>query len=89
MAKPLNNLLFKKTPFVWSEECHSCYKQLKEALSKSPILQHPDPAKPYMLFCDASNYTFTGILTQAQNNPKDLRPITHTSALLSPMLVCN
>ena len=32
IAKPLNNLFHKKTPFEWPEECQSCFEQLKEAL---------------------------------------------------------
>ena len=82
MANPLNNLLCKKTPFVWSEEWQSCFEQLKEDLCKPPIFQHPDPAKQYVLFCDASNYAFAGVPTQVDKNPKDLRPIMYT-------LVCN
>ena len=66
IAKTLNNLLHKKAPFVLSKECQSCFEQPKEALCKPPILKHPYPAKPYMLFCDVSNYAFTGVLTQVK-----------------------
>ena len=87
MAKPLNNLLCKRTTFVWSEECQSCFEQLKEALCKPPILQHPDPAKPNMLLCDASNYAFAGIHTQAQDHSYHVHiRFFFTSAT---MLVCN
>ena len=55
MTKPLNNLLHKKTPFIWSKECQYCFEKLKEALCKLLILQHPDLTKAYVLFCDASN----------------------------------
>ena len=34
---------------------------------------------PYTLLTDGSNYAFSGILTQAVNDPKDLRPIAYTS----------
>ena len=60
----------------------------KEALCKSQILQHPDPAKPYVLFCDASNYAFAWVLTQAHNNHEDLRPIAYTSSSFSLVQQC-
>ena len=81
-------LLCEKTLFVWSEECQSCFGQLKESLCKSQILQHPDPAKPDVLFCGASNYAFTGVLTQAQDQPEDLRSIAYTSGSFSPVQQC-
>ena len=83
VSKLLNSLLHEKTPFVWSEECQYCFEQLKEALCNPPILQHPDPAKSYMLFCDASNYAFAGVFTQTHENPEDLRPIAYTSGSFS------
>ena len=88
MAKPLNSLLCKKTAFVWSEEFQSCFKQLNEVQCKPTILQHPDLTKPYELFCDASNYAFTGVLTQAQDHPKDIRPITYRSCSFSQVQKC-
>ena len=32
-----------------------------------------------MLFTDASHYAYSGVLTQAVDSPKDLRPIAYTS----------
>ena len=37
---------------------------LKDALYQHPILKYPDPARPYVLFTDASNYAWAGVLTQ-------------------------
>ena len=34
--------------------------------------------KPYTLFTDASNYAYSGVLTQAVESPEDLRPIAFT-----------
>ena len=84
----LNNLLHRETPFVRSEECQSCFEQLKEALCKPLILQWPDPAKPYMLFCHASNFTCAGVPSQTQDNPKDIGPIAYTSDSFSPVQQC-
>ena len=85
IAKPLNNLLGKNTPYVWSEECQFCFEQLKEALCKPPILQNLDPVKEYVLVWDAGNYAFTGVFTQADNHPENLKPIAYTSGSFSPV----
>ena len=43
-------------------------------------LQYPDPNKPFKLFTDASNYSYSGILHQAQSKePDQLIPITYFS----------
>ena len=76
---------------VWSEECQTCFKQLKNALCKPSILQYLDPAKPYLLFCDASNHAFAGVFAQTHNNPRLKTCCIHIQFLVtsSTMLVCN
>ena len=41
--------------------------------------------KSYTLFTDASHYTYSGVLTQTDENPNDLRPIAYTSGSLWDM----
>ena len=36
-----------------------------------PSLQYPDLNKPFKLFTDASNYSYSGILHQAQDEESD------------------
>ena len=43
----------------------------KEELCKMPSLQYPDPNKPFKLLTDASNYSYSGILHQAQDEEPD------------------
>ena len=38
---------------------------LCSCLANAPIVQLPDPNKPYLIFTDASEYCYSGILTQA------------------------
>ena len=41
-----------------------------------PSLQYPDPNKPFTLFTDASNYSYSGILNQTHGkDPTQLIPI--------------
>ena len=38
-----------------------------------------------MLFTDASQYEYSGVLTQAVESPEDLRPVVFTSGSFSEM----
>ena len=46
---PINNLLKKNTPFIWSFKCQQVLDYLKEIFCNKPHLQFPDPNKPYIL----------------------------------------
>ena len=61
---PLNNLLKKGTPFVWSQECEEVLNTLKYALTPAPILAFPDINKSFVLTCDASKSGLGYILGQ-------------------------
>jgi hypothetical protein len=41
IAGPMTKLLWKNTPFVWSEECEVSFQTLKEKLTTAPILAVP------------------------------------------------
>ena len=74
----LTELLRKGTEFQWSEQCNNAFNILKEELCKMPSLQYPDPNKPFKCFTDASNYSYSGILHQAQDEePSQLIPIAY------------
>ena len=70
---PITSLLKKNTPFIWSEKCQLALDYLKEVFCSKPILQFPDPNKPYVLYTDASNNAYSGVLCQPINNDQDIR----------------
>ena len=74
----MTSLLKKNTPFVWSEKCQLALDYLKVFCNK-PILQFPDPNKPYVLYTDASNNANSGVLCQPISNNKDIRPVAYFS----------
>ena len=41
---------------------------LCSSLANTPIVQLPDPNKPYLLFTDGSKYCYSGVLIQASKN---------------------
>ena len=76
---PITNLLKKKTPFIWSSKCQKALDYLKEIFCNKPLLQFPDPNKPYILFTDASNNAYSGILCQPVDSDQDIRPVAYFS----------
>ena len=76
----LTKFLRKRTEFQWSKQCNNAFNILKEELCKMPSLQHPHPNEPFKLFRDASNYSYSGILHQTQDEkPAQLIPIAYFS----------
>ena len=82
IAKPLHNLTKKNIKFKWDNDCEQAFQKLKQCLSCSPILMHPNPQKPYILECDASNYAIGSILSQYDEDHK-LHPVAYFSRSLS------
>ena len=65
---PITSILKKNTPFVWSAKCQQALEYLKEIFCNEPLLQFPDPNKPYILYTDASNNAYSSILCQPVNS---------------------
>ena len=74
LSRPLTWLTHKDVLFEWTKECQAVFQMLKDALCKHPILRYLDPAKPYVLFMDASKYAWAGVLTQAYDEVDELTP---------------
>ena len=74
LSRPLTWLTHKDVLFEWTKECQAVFQMLKDALCEHPILRYPDPAKPYVLFMDASKYAWEGVLTQVYDEVDELTP---------------
>ena len=79
IARPLTQLTRKNEGFNWSTECDKCFHMLKDYLQEAPILRYPDPAADYILYTDASKYTYAGVLTQSIDGTD--HPVAYTSGL--------
>ena len=64
IARPLTNLARKDIEFQWTDQCQQAFEFMKEMLLKEPILKYPDLNYGYILYTDASKYTWGGVLTQ-------------------------
>ena len=76
LSRPLTRLTHKDTLFKWTKEYKAVFQMLKDALCQHPILKYPDPARPYILFTDASNYAWAGVLTQPYDEVDPSNPST-------------
>jgi hypothetical protein len=88
IARPLTELVRKDEEFVWTDLRQCSFQTIKDALMQAPILQYPDPKKPYVLFTDASKYAWGGVLTQPHwrddgkgNNKEYMLPIQYVSGM--------
>ncbi|KAE8217699.1 hypothetical protein CF319_g8269 [Tilletia indica] len=48
----------------WGDAQQAAFDRLKNAIASPPILAHPDPSRPYVLYVDASKDGFGAILHQ-------------------------
>lgn len=68
IAAPLTELLKKPhATFKWSPEANQAFRDLKTALSTSPVVTSPDFEANFILQCDASDYSASAVLGQVQN----------------------
>ncbi|KAM5138181.1 uncharacterized protein ACMZJ9_016770 [Mantella aurantiaca] len=49
IISPITNLTRQTSRFCWCPEAHQAFDKLKALFTSAPILQHPDPALPYVL----------------------------------------
>jgi hypothetical protein len=64
IAKPIIELLMKRSKYVWSDACDETFKLLKKLLTTSPVLAQPDTTKLFIVYCDASGTGLGGVLLQ-------------------------
>ena len=73
LAHPLYKLLRKDTRFNWDSDCTKSFNSLKDAMTNSPLLRHPDvedPNNSYHVTLDASKWGFGATLSQEQEGTR-------------------
>lgn len=68
ISEPLYRLTSTRTKWIWSKEHQDAYNNLINALKDPKMLKHPNFAKPFFIFSDASNNAAGFVLTQLLNN---------------------
>jgi hypothetical protein len=64
ITTPLTSLTCKDKTFSWNPTAQAAFDTLKMAFTFAPILIHPDPAKPFIVETDASDFALGTILSQ-------------------------
>jgi hypothetical protein len=81
IAAPMNKLLKKDTPYIWSKDCQKAFEFMKNALTSAPILRYPNFEEPFILYTDASYTGLGAVLAQ-----KDEEGLEHVIAYASRSL---
>ena len=66
IAKPLYKLLEKDAKFVWDEDYHKIFEELKAYLTTTPIVKAPNWKLPFEVMCDASDLAIGPVLKQRE-----------------------
>uniref|UniRef100_K7EZD8 ribonuclease H n=1 Tax=Pelodiscus sinensis TaxID=13735 RepID=K7EZD8_PELSI len=84
IAAPLTDLTKGGLPqkVGWSPQCEKAFQQLKQALTRSPVLAQPDFTKPFLVQTDASGVGLGAVLAQQQDGAE--KPILYLSCKLLP-----
>ncbi len=77
-AKSLSRLTKKDLSFDWDAAADKAFCLLRDLLQGPPILIYPDPARPYVLFTDASKVAWGAVLMQEK---EDTSPAVVVTAL--------
>ena len=81
LIAPLTALLKKNAPYKWNFECKKNFLELKKRLTSAPLLQYPNPQKPYQLETGALDLAIGAVLRIL--TPKGYLPVAYESRMLS------
>src|ERR1700729_538455 len=56
IAEPIVALTRKRAKYSWSADCQKAFERLKDNLTRTPLLVHPDINRKLVLHTDASEY---------------------------------
>ncbi|KAJ1299548.1 hypothetical protein OPQ81_007342 [Rhizoctonia solani] len=83
IMRPLTLLIPKYQPFVREKQQARAFQAIKAAISKEPVLNHPDKSKPYFLETDTSGAAMSAVLSQRRGDGF-LHPVAFISRNLEP-----
>ena len=79
ISKCFNDMTRKGAIFNWTKECDAAFKLLTEKLMENPLLISPQVDKDYVIHCNASKYSYSGILQQTRPETEELTPVAYFS----------
>ena len=82
-TKPLRDLLSSKSQWCWEEPQQRAFAEVKEAVSRSPVLALFNPSLDTTVSADASSYGLGAVLLQRQADG-ERRPVAYASRAMTP-----
>ena len=85
IALPLTDLTRKSAPnhVVWTNACDAAFRELKQRLTRAPVLKSPDFTKEFVLQTDASERGVGAVLSQRGSDGVE-HPVGYFSRKLLP-----
>ncbi|KAE8250242.1 hypothetical protein A4X13_0g4880, partial [Tilletia indica] len=74
-----------QTVLEWGPTQEESFKSLKRIISSAPVLAHPDPSRPYVLYVDASKFAFAAALHQVHAEAGPDLPVSRPKASLNTL----
>ena len=81
-TKPLRDLLSKKKQWCWEEPQERVFREIKEEISRSPVLAFFDPGQETTVSADASSYGLGAVLLQKQASG-ERKPVAYVSRAMT------
>lgn len=63
---PLTLLSGSNIPFNWRTTHEESFNRTKELLASAALLRHPDFDQPFLIYTDASDFAYGGVILQCQ-----------------------
>ena len=82
IARPLNELTRKDTPWVWERRQQEAFETLRKRITSEPILKQPQLDQQFEVEVDASGYAIGGVLMQ-RNKKGKRHPVAYFSSTLN------
>ena len=83
LTTPLTSLTRKGVKFTWSPAADAAFRQLQQAFTSAPVLQHYQPELPLTIEADASDFALGCILSQT-SPAGELHPVCFYSRKFTP-----
>jgi transposase InsO family protein len=81
VSEPIQKLVRNDIKWEWTIECQQAFEQIKELLTKSPVLRSPDFSRPFIIQTDASGIGMGAILSQLYEDGE--HPVAFASHLFN------
>ena len=82
IARPLNELTRKDTPWTWEERQQEAFETLRKRITSEPVLKQPQLDQQFKVEVDASGYAIGVVLMQRDEKGKR-HPVTYFSSTLN------